>query len=99
MIEGTGDVLHEYLFWEMEGQTAVRKGRYKLVINGRLEEKAEVADEYFLSDLENDPGEKINLINELPEIFSELKAAALKWRQGIEETWEKNFIKNYMNLT
>ena len=99
MIEGTGESLHDYIFWEMEGQTAVRKGRYKLVINGRLEEFAEVQDEYFLSDIEADPGEKINLAEELPELCEELKNAALSWRQGIEETWEKKFLKNYTNLT
>ena len=99
LIDGTDDAQHEYLFWEMEGQTAVRKGRYKLVINGRLEEFSEVQDEYFLSDLENDPSESVNLYKELPEIFEELKKAALDWRQGIEETWENKFIKNYTNLT
>ena len=99
LIDGTDDAQHEYLFWEMEGQTAVRKGRYKLVINGRLEEFSEVQDEYFLSDLENDPGESINLYKELPEIFEELKKAALDWRHGIEETWENKFVKNYTNLT
>lgn len=99
LIEGTDDPQHEYLFWEMEGQTAVRKGRYKLVINGRLEEFSEVQNELFLSDLENDPGEKVNLAEALPEICKELKNAALSWRSGIEETWEKKFIKNYSSLT
>lgn len=99
LIEGTDDPQHEYLFWEMEGQTAVRKGRYKLVINGRLEEFSEVQNELFLSDLENDPGEKVNLAEALPEICKELKNAALSWRSGIEETWEKKFIKNYISLT
>lgn len=99
LIEGTDDPQHEYLFWEMEGQTAVRKGRYKLVINGRLEEFSEVQNELFLSDLENDPGEKVNLAEALPEICKELKNAALSWRSGIEEIWEKKFIKNYSSLT
>ena len=99
LLEGTGDAQHEYLFWEMEGQTAVRKGKYKLVINGRLEELAEPVSGYFLSDLEADPGEKHNLSAELPEICEELKNAALSWRQGIEETWESKFLKNYTNLT
>lgn len=99
LVEQKGEAEHEYLFWEMEGQTAARKGRYKLVINGRLEEYTEVQDEYFLSDLENDPGEKVNLVKELPEIFDELKNAALSWREGIEENWEKKFLKNYISLT
>ena len=99
LIEGTDDAQHEYLFWEMEGQTAVRKGKYKLVINGRLEEFSEVQDEYFLSDLENDPGEKINLANELPELCEQLKNKALSWRQELEENWEKKYLKNYQSLT
>lgn len=99
LVEGEGEALHDCIFWEMEGQTAVRKGRYKLVINGRLEEFAEVQDEYFLSDLENDPSESINLASELPELCEELKKAALSWRQGIEDTWESRFLKNYTNLT
>lgn len=99
LINGSDEAEHEYLFWEMEGQTAVRKGRYKLVINGRLEEFSEVQDEYFLSDLETDPGERINLAAELPGLCEELKDAALSWRDGIEKTWEKKFLKNYTNLT
>ena len=99
LIENTGDAQHEYLFWEMEGQTAVRKGKYKLVINGRLEEFAEVQDEYFLSDLENDPSESVNLAQALPELCLELKNAALNWRRGIESTWEEKFLKNYTSLT
>ena len=99
LIEGSDDAQHEYLFWEMEGQTAVRKGKYKLVINGRLEEFSEVQDEYFLSDLENDPGEKINLANELPELCEQLKNNALSWRQELEENWEKKYLKNYQSLT
>lgn len=99
LLEGEGDALHEYLFWEMEGQTAVRKGKYKLVINGRLEEFSEVQDEYFLADLESDPGERINLAKELPELCEQLKNAALEWRSGIENTWENKFLKNYTSLT
>lgn len=99
LINGSGEALHDYLFWEMEGQTAVRKGRYKLVINGRLEEFSEVQDEYFLSDIEADPGERNNLADELPEICEELKNAALNWRAGIEENWENKFLKNYTSLT
>ena len=94
-LEQKDEALHEYLFWEMENQTAVRKGRYKLVINGRLEEKAEAETEFFLSDLEADPGETNNLADILPEILEELTEASLNWRKGIEETWETKFLKNY----
>ena len=86
---------HEYIFWEMEDQTAVRYGDYKLVLNGHLTEDEGVAAEVWLSDLSKDPGEKVNLANELPELCEQLKAAALKWRAGIENTWEEKFAKNY----
>lgn len=99
MLFGEGDALHEYLFWEMEGQTAVRKGRYKLVLNGRLEEGEAPRADVFLSDLESDPSEKHNLAEELPGLCEELKQAALKWRAGIEKTWEDQFLQNYTSLT
>ena len=99
MINGTGTAEHEYLFWEMEGQTAARKGKYKLVLNGQLVEGEEQRADVFLSDLESDPGEKHNLSDELPELCNEMKEKALQWRNGIEETWDKKFAKNYSSLT
>ena len=83
------------IFWEMEDQTAVRRGKYKLVLNGRLEEGESPRASVFLSDLEADPGEKNNLAESMPELCSELTTLALEWRKGIEETWEKDFSKNY----
>lgn len=86
---------HEYLYWEMENQNAVRFGKYKLVLNGRLTEGEAPRAPVFLSDLSVDPGEKNNLSDELPELRDRLTAAALEWREGIEETWNKEFAKNY----
>ena len=99
MIKGEGASTHEYLFWEMENQTAVRKGKYKLVLNGQLVEGGEKREDVFLSDLEKDPGEKENLAERLPQLCSEMTEAALKWRKEIEATWEEKFEKNYKNLT
>ena len=83
----------------MENQTAVRKGKYKLVLNGQLVEGGEKREDVFLSDLEKDPGEKENLAERLPQLCSEMTEAALKWRKEIEATWEEKFEKNYKNLT
>ena len=94
-LKGGDEKTHDMLFWEMEGQTAVRKGNYKLVLNGRVVESDKPRAEVFLSDLSKDPGEKHNLAGELPEISSELEKAALEWRNKIEETWERDFAKNY----
>ncbi len=86
---------HEYLFWEMEGQTAVRYGNYKLVLNGQLTESGGVRAPVWLSDLSKDPAEKHNIADDEPELCEKLKAAAMEWRKGIEETWERDFAKNY----
>lgn len=95
MINGQADAVHDYLFWEMENQTAARKGKYKLVLNGQLVEGEEQRAAVFLSDLDADPGEKHNLADELPELCAEMTDAALKWREQIEMTWKEKFEKNY----
>ena len=99
LLFGEGDALHEYLFWEMEGQTAVRKGKYKLVLHGRLAEGEAPRADVFLADLERDPSEKHNLAEEMPALCEELKAAALRWRADIEKTWEEKYLQNYTSLT
>ena len=99
MLFGNDDAQHDCIFWEMEDQTAVRKGKYKLVLNGRTDEGEAPRADVFLADLENDPGEKYNLAQELPDLCAELKQAALAWRDGIEKTWKEQFEKNYTSLT
>ena len=86
---------HDCLFWELEEQTAVRRGDYKLVLNGRLEENEAPRAPVFLADLRADPGEKHNLAEALPETCAELTQLALQWRAGIEETWAREFAENY----
>ncbi len=99
MLDETGEDTHDYLFWEMEEQTAVRYKNYKLVLNGRLTEFDGTRAEVFLSDLEKDPSEKHDLSKEMPELTKELTEKALAWRDGIENRWDKEFKKNYENLT
>ncbi|MBR0120898.1 MAG: sulfatase-like hydrolase/transferase [Clostridia bacterium] len=95
MIENGSDCTHKYLFWEMEGQTAVRYGDFKLVLNGKLTENEDERAPVFLSDLSTDPGEKNNLAESLPGLCNELKDAALEWRAGIEKVWDEKFAENY----
>ena len=102
VMNGEKNYPHDMLFWEMEKQTAVRKGDYKLVLNGQLVEqytKKEAVNPVFLSNLANDPSEKINLADKMPELTEELTNAAKKWRSEIENTWEKKFVHRYNNLT
>ena len=75
----------------MGKQTAIRRGRWKLVLNGQLIEGAPADDAVHLSDLDNDMGEKVNLAEQHPELVASMKTAALNWRAGIEERWKKEF--------
>ncbi len=87
-----GDDLQERtIFWEMEGQTAVRSGRWKLVLNGQLvEDDVPIADVH-LSDVVSDPGESNNLADSEPQVAAALKALAENWRAGIEKRWEEEY--------
>lgn len=90
---------HDCIFWEMDQQTAVRRGKYKLVLDGFTEEGVPAEDAVFLADLEADPGETVNLAAELPELTAELREKALAWRAALEANWEKEFAANYKSLT
>jgi len=86
---------HDMLFWEMDGQIAVRQGKYKLVLNGVLEEFEQPRAQVWLSDLSADRSESVNLAEALPEVAARLTRAAIAWRTGIEERWEEQFAGNY----
>lgn len=90
---------HEALYWEMEQQTAIRQGKYKLVLDGQLVEGESPQDPVFLSDLSADPGETKNLAGAMPELADELKEKALAWRAGIEATWDSKFAGAYTATT
>ncbi|MFQ5809281.1 MAG: sulfatase-like hydrolase/transferase [Armatimonadota bacterium] len=87
LADGAGSP-HEEIFWEMAGQTAVRRGNWKLVLNGRLEEGAPPEDDVHLADVEADMGERSNLKDEHPDVAAELKSAAEAWRADIDEHWD-----------
>ena len=79
------------IFWEMENQKAVRKGKWKLVLDGQLVENESPIAKIHLSDLESDPAEKINLADSEPEIRDELHNLLTDWISGIEDEWKRNF--------
>ncbi|MQA02421.1 MAG: sulfatase-like hydrolase/transferase [Streptosporangiales bacterium] len=83
---------HDALMWEQGDQTAVRRGRWKLVLNGRLVEREEPQDEVFLADLTADNGERVNLAHSHPETVDELRHLAETWRDGIEERWRSHWL-------
>jgi arylsulfatase A-like enzyme len=79
------------LFWEMEEQIAIRRGRWKLVLNGQLVEGAPPSDTVHLSDLDEDMGETTNLQSEHADVVEDLRSRCTTWRRGIEERWKKEF--------
>lgn len=83
---------HDCVFWEMAKQTAVRKGKWKLVLKGQLVEGAPPEDDVHLSDMDTDLSESVNLKDRCPEIVAELKAAAESWRDGIERRWKTAWL-------
>ena len=93
MVTEQAETPHEMVFWEIGQQTAVRKGDWKLVINGQLQEGAPPIADLYLSDLSKDMGEETNLKDEYPQITEELKKEAETWRNRIENRWE-----NYWKL-
>lgn len=70
---------HRRVFWEYAGQLAAREGRWKLVLDGKLDFGRPAADPVHLADLGQDPGERINLRDRHPDIVAELAAAARAW--------------------
>ncbi|MCT4648577.1 MAG: arylsulfatase [Carboxylicivirga sp.] len=71
LLKGEEHDEHSYLFWEHFGHRAVRKGNMKLV--------SFYKKEWELYNLENDPTELNNIVDDYPEIVEELKSAYLNW--------------------
>ncbi len=82
---------HEFVAWSLGPQLAIRKGRWKLVINGIVhdgtpagEKPLQGEDSIFLSDVVQDAGESRNLRRQHPEIVDELQTLLQKWRRDVE---------------
>ncbi|MGA9872970.1 MAG: hypothetical protein WBQ44_17750, partial [Rhodococcus sp. (in: high G+C Gram-positive bacteria)] len=87
------------IFWEQGDQTSVRRGNWKLVLNGRLVEEEGPVEDVFLSDLATDSAESRNLADEHPELTAELTASALQWRRTIENYWQEKWVPELDSTT
>lgn len=67
---------HDALFWRAMGHRAVRAGRYKLLSDARTGARA-------LFDLEADPSEKEDLLDEKPEVAEELDRRLRAWEASL----------------
>ncbi|MEX0774667.1 MAG: sulfatase-like hydrolase/transferase [Phycisphaeraceae bacterium] len=80
------------LFFEQSNQTALRRGPWKLVLNGRLVETEGPVADVFLANLDDDPAESRNLADSHPEKLGDLRAAAESWRQAIDARWTAQWL-------
>ncbi len=78
------------LFWASQGQLAMRKENWKLVVNGFAADGTPDGakpltgeDAVFLADLKQDPGETKNLRRTQPKLLDEMITAAESWRNSI----------------
>jgi len=81
---------HEFVAWAEGPQLAIRKGNWKLVLNGIAhdgtpagEKPLEGEDSVFLSDVSKDAGESKNLRRAHPEIVDELRTVLENWRKQV----------------
>lgn len=82
---------HELLTWRWIAQSAIREGKWKLLVGG---------DRQYLYDLESDPGESNNLLSTQPEVAERLHARLTSWSAELQppglngkmaETWGRYF--------
>ncbi|MDR2115628.1 MAG: sulfatase-like hydrolase/transferase, partial [Planctomycetaceae bacterium] len=84
---------HEHWFWYMPsergGQRALRKGDWKLYCNpldpSSLQKIPDEDKEFFLSNLKDDPSEKINFAKKHPEIVEELKILITQYNERLKK--------------
>ena len=92
VVTGGAKSSHDAIYWSNQGQLAVRRGKWKLVKDGKTFDGTDQGsksltgdDALFLSDLEKDPGETRNLRHENPALTDELDTAAQKWLDAVKK--------------
>jgi arylsulfatase A-like enzyme len=92
VVTKSGPSPHEYICWSEGPQLAIRRGDWKLVLNGVTHagtpdgNKPLTGDDaVFLSNLKDDPGEQHNLRHEHPEIADQLQTLVHEWRKQVEK--------------
>jgi len=82
---------HSAIFWSSAGQLAVRRGKWKLVEDGKDydgtpagSEPLKGDDALFLSNLEEDPGERRNHRHDEPALTDELSSLAHRWLADVK---------------
>lgn len=77
---------HEDVRWLFRGQRAIRRGNWKLVLDGIFRDSEDKPPTPFLSNLADDPSEQTNLADEHPELLEELTTEVEEWAAG-QQRW------------
>ena len=92
MAVGQAGGTHDAIYWSAQGQLGVRRGNWKLVKDGRLYDGTPAGnrpltgdDALFLSNLDEDPGESINLRHKYPRMVDELATMAQHWLEDVKQ--------------
>ncbi len=72
------------LFWDYDGQAAVRSGKWKYLTGYREALGLPLSNTPWLSDLSTDPGEHRNVIEEHPDVAAALRKAVADWRSTLQ---------------
>jgi arylsulfatase A-like enzyme len=83
---------HEFVAWTEGPQLAIRRGKWKLVLNGVTHDGTPDGDKpltgddaVFLSNVEDDPAESRNLRHQFPEVTDQLQTTLQDWRRSVQE--------------
>jgi arylsulfatase A-like enzyme len=82
---------HDFVAWSEGPQLAIRQGKWKLVLNGVTFDGTPEGnkpltgdDAVFLSNVEEDPGESINLRHKFPAVTDQLQSLVQTWRASVD---------------
>ncbi len=80
---------HKVFRWKFGAQWVVCEGNWKLLVNPKDPTNKTILDpnkdQYFLVNLEKDPGERVNLADTYPDKIEHLKDVFLQWAYADEE--------------
>ncbi len=100
VLAGTASAPERDLMWELGDQLAMRRGRWKLVLNSRKVEGEESEEPEFLGDLAADPAERTNLAAERPAELAQLTKALHDWYGRVQARWLTEFrCGKYLGVT
>ncbi len=79
MIAQSAPTPHQDLFWEYQGQTAIRRGDWKLMLGPKEGLGDEAVAPKWLSNLKDDAGEQRNWLDREPQLAATLEVRLKEW--------------------